>query len=181
MKKTLCLFLLLAAIAGSTFAQSTSGEWQLQNPFLPSLSLLMGFGNENFIIMTLDLANNSTGMSSGKCRIEGSQVTFTPTNGSPEAFTLTWLNRNKFSLANSEQTLIFAKYQSSEDNFLQNYNNRPKYYNSNEICHACKGTGICKVCAGTGEVHNKYNPLCPSCLGSGLCKFCDGTGKFIPK
>ncbi len=45
-------------------------------------------------------------------------------------------------------------------------------------CYACFGTGICRVCRGTGTYSNYgYSSQCKACGGTGKCHRCHGTGK----
>ena len=54
-------------------------------------------------------------------------------------------------------------------------------------CNACKGTGVCDMCYGTGIVRkentmeivydDKGNPKkCIHCEGTGRCMYCNGLG-----
>ncbi len=58
-------------------------------------------------------------------------------------------------------------------------------------CSACKGTGICDMCDGTGTIvsqhgrevqYHEYGPKkgqpkeCNHCKQTGKCKYCHGTG-----
>ena len=44
-------------------------------------------------------------------------------------------------------------------------------------CIACRGSGMCKQCTGTGTVHASYGGsgswTCTSCKGSGKCSICN--------
>jgi hypothetical protein len=49
---------------------------------------------------------------------------------------------------------------------------------SSQICMACKGTGSCDICNGTGQYSMYGNELseCTACNGTGDCSICDGDG-----
>src|SRR3954469_9333672 len=46
-------------------------------------------------------------------------------------------------------------------------------------CLACKGTGRCAKCDGSGKDYSKVfsTPVCPLCKGEATCLRCGGTGK----
>ncbi|MBQ0023911.1 MAG: WG repeat-containing protein [Prevotellaceae bacterium] len=49
----------------------------------------------------------------------------------------------------------------------------------NHSCGACRGSGVCKVCGGSGQgartaFGTNVHVNCPSCHGSKICKYCHG-------
>jgi hypothetical protein len=189
---------LLLFISALTPAQLTRRMWQMQNPAVPSNSIIVSFSDDNNYYCSVgDLATNQQTPYQGQYQLSGNNLTIT-VDGTSYSFVITKLTADNLELLNSSgRTLIYARITSSSDNFLRNYLNQvnsggSNYYggggssnnsygsssSQSEICYTCHGTGSCTVCHGTGSYSlYGFTSPCSACGGTGKCWHCNGTGK----
>ena len=97
---------------------------------------------------------------------------------------LVWINSTKYMLKTNGYVFIFQQYAMPITTPGNTYNNYPSNQNQPpQQCLNCIGTGVCKLCNGSGyasyTIGNTY-PKCSTCGGTGRCKYCSGTGIFHP-
>jgi hypothetical protein len=172
MKKSfITLFVGLLIISSSLSAQSFAGYmWQLQNPTNKNTSELMGFDTDYFTYMSIDLATRQTLVLTGTYKISSDKKTIELKFETGEKFTyqLTWWGKNKATLENSSTTLLYVKFRTREDRFME-YRHKHKDLVSEE-CSLCLGSDICQSCQGTGIYISKdFTCPCAACGATGKC------------
>jgi len=154
-------------ISTSLFSQSLVGYmWQLQNPKVAALSELIGFDNDYFNRMAINLETRQISINDGNCKISNNTITLKFNDNKKTVFKLKWLNPNKVILSNDKDSFIYAKLGSAENKY---------FYPLTKviICKDCDNTGICNACDGTGIFSIcDYSGPCAACSGSGKCWHC---------
>ena len=184
MKKITTLLIFIGLLfCNSAFSQLERGTWQLQNPALESFNSIMSFDDGQVSNTIRDMTQYGSRKAYGTYTLKGNRLVIVMDNIT-YSYNIQWYNRNKFALVNNIVTLIYSQSNSSEDNYLANYQEEHGSYKKpaqaqKELCYTCRGSGRCKVCSGMGKTSNPYTgtrSLCNACGGTGKCWHCYGSG-----
>lgn len=154
--------------------QSLTGIWQLQNPVVPSDNFKMVFGKSRFMATAVNLITHETDTIFGTWIKESGDCIVLSFKGREVSYKFKRVSYYKMTLSNKSYDLSFAISESSDDHYLENYNQLKQYV----PCHTCLGDGRCVLCSGSKRYFaDGFSGDCSACNVTGKCWSCNGSGQ----
>jgi len=193
MKKTilflcwLTLTLVMTSCTNQNEQKLVSGDWRLQNPENASYNSTMIFNKDgslinNFYIMGINGSNQSA---SGTYSCSGENEVEINLGGLDCHCHIMWYSDNRFSLEWQGKILFFAQSNTSEDTYVQRYNEAVAKVRAAQAAAvaaaraAASGyysSGVYYNNGGGQPVNDQTSKICTICHGTKECSICKGIG-----